>query len=98
VLDQALADQELFPARTADALAVMLTTPPTEASSPAALLSMTGQRPIQRPKDREEPQECCSGKKQCHTLNNLLVLTETCHVSFLSHTWQGRPLTRALQS
>jgi hypothetical protein len=42
VLNQALADQELLPARTADDLAALLTTPPTEASMPSALFFMMG--------------------------------------------------------
>ena len=41
VLNRALADQELLPARTADDLATMLT-PPTEAPAPAALFFMMG--------------------------------------------------------
>ena len=42
VLNQALADQERLPARTADDLAARLTTPPTEASAPSSLFFMTG--------------------------------------------------------
>src|SRR6266498_89097 len=42
VLNQALADQELLPARTADDLAARLTTPPTEASAPSSLCCMMG--------------------------------------------------------
>ena len=42
VLNQALADQELLPARTADDLTAMLTMPPSEASAPAALFFMMG--------------------------------------------------------
>jgi hypothetical protein len=42
VLNQALADQELLPARTADDLAAMLMTPPTEASAPSSLFFMMG--------------------------------------------------------
>ena len=42
VLNQALADQELLPARTADDLAALLTTPPTEASAPSSLFFMMG--------------------------------------------------------
>jgi hypothetical protein len=42
VLNQALADQELLPARTADDLTAMLTTPPIEASAPFALFFMMG--------------------------------------------------------
>jgi hypothetical protein len=42
VLNQALADQELLPARTADELAARLTTSPTEVSAPSALFFMIG--------------------------------------------------------
>jgi len=42
VLNQALADHELLPARTADDLAARLTTPPTEASAPSSLCCMMG--------------------------------------------------------
>ena len=42
VLNQALADQKLLPARTADDLTAMLTTPPSEASAPSALFFMMG--------------------------------------------------------
>jgi hypothetical protein len=42
VLNQALADQELLPARTADDLTAMLTTPPIEASAPSSLFFMMG--------------------------------------------------------
>jgi hypothetical protein len=42
VLNQALADQELLPARTADDLAAMLRTPSTKAAAPIALFFMMG--------------------------------------------------------
>jgi Helix-turn-helix of DDE superfamily endonuclease len=42
VLNQALVDQELLPARTADDLAARLTTPPTEAAAPSSLFSRMG--------------------------------------------------------
>src|SRR5438128_8152060 len=42
VLNQALPDQALLPARTADDLATMLTTPPTEAPSPPPLSRRMG--------------------------------------------------------
>jgi DDE superfamily endonuclease len=48
------------------------------------------ERPIQRPKDPEEQQEYYSGKQKCHTLKNLLVIKETCHMCFLSVTYEGR--------
>lgn len=46
-------------------------------------------RPIHRPTDPEEPQAYDSGKKKCPTRNNLLVINETCHICFLSHTDEG---------
>jgi hypothetical protein len=42
VLNHALADHALLPARTADDLATMLTTPPTETPAPAPLFFMMG--------------------------------------------------------
>ena len=42
VLNQALADQGLLPARTADDLAALLTTSPTDASAPSSLFFMMG--------------------------------------------------------
>jgi hypothetical protein len=42
VLNQAIADQELLPARTADAFAAMLATQPTDGSSPAPLCGPMG--------------------------------------------------------
>jgi hypothetical protein len=48
------------------------------------------ERPIQRPKDPEEQEEYYSGKKKHHTLKNLLVINERCHMAFLSHTYEGK--------
>jgi hypothetical protein len=48
------------------------------------------ERPIQRPKAPEDQQEYYSGKKKGHTLKNLLVISETCHICFLSLTYEGR--------
>ena len=54
------------------------------------------ERPIQRPKDPEEQQEYYSGKKKCHTLKNLLVINETCHVCFLSYTCEGKASDKSI--
>ena len=54
------------------------------------------ERPIHRPRDPEEPQEYDSGKQQCHTLKNLLVITATCHIGFLSHTCEGKASDKSL--
>ena len=48
------------------------------------------ERPIQRPKDPEEQQEHYSGKNKGHTLKNLLVIDEPCHMGFLSATYKGK--------
>jgi hypothetical protein len=54
------------------------------------------ERPIQRPKDPEEQQEYYSGKKKCHTLKNLVVINETCHICFLSHTCEGKASDKSM--
>jgi hypothetical protein len=54
------------------------------------------ERPIQRPKDSEEQPEYYNGKKKCHTLKNLLLINETCHVCFLSHTCEGKASEKSL--
>jgi hypothetical protein len=48
------------------------------------------ERPIPRPKDPEEQEDYSSGKKKRHTLNNRLVINETCHIGFLSLTCEGK--------
>ncbi len=54
------------------------------------------ERPIHRPKDPEDQQEYYSGKKKCHTLKNLLVINETCHICFLSHTCEGKASDKSI--
>jgi len=54
------------------------------------------ERPIQRPKDPEEQEEYDRGKKKRHTLKNLLVINETCHISFLSHTYEGKASEKSM--
>jgi len=48
------------------------------------------ERPLHRPTDPEEQQEYDSGKQKCHTVKNLLVINETCHICGLSHTCEGK--------
>jgi hypothetical protein len=48
------------------------------------------ERPIHRPNDPEDQQEYYRGKKKCHTHKNLLVINETCHMYFLSHTCESK--------
>jgi hypothetical protein len=97
VLKQALADQELLPARTAAEFAAMFETQVTDGrSTPPPFWHDGTERPIHRPKDPEEQQEYYSGKKKCHTLKNLLVINETCHLGFLSHTCEGKASDKSL--
>jgi DDE superfamily endonuclease len=37
-----------------------------------------------------------SGKKKYHTLKNIIVITETCHICFLSHTYEGKASAKSL--
>ena len=54
------------------------------------------ERPIQRPKDPEDQPEYDRGKKKCHTLKNLFVIHETCHIFFWSHTCEGKVSDKSL--
>jgi hypothetical protein len=53
-------------------------------------------RPIQRPQDPEEPPEDGRGPKHCHRRHHLLVLHETGHVCFWSHTDDGNASEKSL--
>jgi hypothetical protein len=96
VLNQALANQERLPARTAEEFAAMFKTHTTGGRSTPPFLHDGTERPIHHPADPEEQQEYHSGKKKCHTLKNLLVITETCHVCFLSHTDEGKASAKSV--
>jgi DDE superfamily endonuclease len=89
MLNQALADQELLPARTAAAFAAMFKMHATDGRATPPVWHDGTARPIHRPADPGEQQEYSSGKKNCHTLKNLLVINETCHLCFLRHTSEG---------
>jgi hypothetical protein len=54
------------------------------------------ERPIHRPTAPEEHQEDYRGKKKCHTRKNLLVIPETWHLCFLSHTCEGKASDKSL--
>ena len=97
VLNQALAQQELRPARNTDELAVMLAAKRTEdvPRSPPFWHDDT-ERPINRPTDPEDQQDYDSGKKKCQTIKNLLVIHETCHICFLSATYAGKAHEKSL--
>jgi hypothetical protein len=54
------------------------------------------ERPSHRPTDPEAQQAYYSGKKKCHTVTNLLVINETCHIGFLSHTCAGKAADQSM--
>lgn len=47
------------------------------------------ERPINRPSDPDEQRFHYSGKKKQHTLKNLLLIADTCWITFLSTTYEG---------
>jgi hypothetical protein len=47
-------------------------------------------RPLPRPADPEDQQDDYSGQKKCHTITTLLVIDATCHLCFLSATYEGK--------
>jgi len=97
VLNQALANQHLLPARTADELAGLFARQEADGATTAPFFLHEGtERPIQRPQDPEDQQEYYSGKKKRHTLKNVLVSNETCHIFFLSATSEGNASDKSL--
>jgi len=96
VLNQALAAQELLPARTADALAVMRAQQPPEGSSTAPLVGLMGPNARSSAQSPQEQQEYDSGKKKGHTLKNLLVINEAGHICFLSYTCEGKASDKSI--
>jgi DDE superfamily endonuclease len=54
------------------------------------------ERPLHRPTDPEDQQAYDRGKKKSHTIKNLLVLNEACHVCFLRETYAGKAHDQSL--
>jgi hypothetical protein len=54
------------------------------------------ERPIHRPTDPEDQQDYDSGKKKCHTVKNLLIIDETCHIYCLRDTVEGKEHDKSL--
>jgi len=91
VLNQTFAHQEWLPARTADDLAAWLAAERTPGMpTPPPFWQDGTERPLHRPTDPEEQQAYSSGKQKCHPVKNLLVIGESCHVGFLSDTYEGK--------
>jgi hypothetical protein len=91
VLNPALADRALLPAHTADDLATMLAVPRTEAHAPSPLVFMMGPNdPSSVRKTLKISTSITVASKKGHTIKNLLVITETRHMCFLSAPSEGR--------
>jgi hypothetical protein len=87
VLQTALADLEMKPAREAGHLAEN----EAVAAEPADWLLDGSERRRQRPKDKEKQKEHYSGKKKTHTDKNLLLVNgQTNRVVYLSQTQPGK--------
>lgn len=48
------------------------------------------ERPINRPKDKEDQKMYYSGKKKQHTVKNNVIIDETCKILFLTSTCEGK--------
>ena len=48
------------------------------------------ERPINRPKDKEDQKTYYSGKKKQHTVKNNIIIDETCKILFLTSTCEGK--------
>ena len=97
VLNQALADQERLPARTAAAFAAMFATHATDGRSPHPPVWHDGtERPLHRPTAPEDQQDYYRGKKKCHTIKTRRVIDETCRICFLSATSEGKAHDKSL--
>ena len=96
VLNQALADQERLPARTADDLVAMLTTPQIEVCPSSLFFTMGPNDQSSVRKTRRSSKSITVVRRNAHTLKNLLVIDQTCHVCFLSHTCEGKASDKSI--
>jgi hypothetical protein len=85
ILNQALADAEVLPARVPEALQIS-----QEQEAGDVYFHDGTERPIPRPKDKVKQQQYYSGKKKRHTLKNLVVITALCYILFLTLTCEGK--------
>jgi hypothetical protein len=92
ILNRALADQQVLPARTTSELAAQLQTDttPIDPEAPPFFCHDGTERPIHRPKDDDEQEDYYSGKKKDHTIKNVVIIDATGAIRFLSATYAGR--------
>jgi hypothetical protein len=88
VLNQALAQAEMLPAREAEA--VVWTDATVQEDSVAVYFHDGTERAIPRPRKPEEQQQYYSGKKKRHTIKNNVIINAECRIIFLSRTCEGK--------
>jgi hypothetical protein len=85
VLNQALGDDQQLPEREPAKLEAILT------ACPSLEFIIDGtERPLNRPKDKEDRKTYYSGKKKAHTLKNNVITQRGGKVLFLSDTYEGK--------
>jgi DDE superfamily endonuclease/Helix-turn-helix of DDE superfamily endonuclease len=85
VLNQALESDQQLPEREPAKLEAVLT------SCPSLEFIIDGtERPLNRPKDKEDRKTYYSGKKKAHTLKNNVITQRGGKVLFLSDTYEGK--------
>lgn len=83
ILNQALADLNDLPARDAEGFH-------PEDEQELYFFHDGTERPISRPKDKDDQKEYYSGKKKRHTVKNIVVSTPDGRILFLSSTCEGK--------
>lgn len=91
ILNQALGYEKQLPERSPARLEQVL----SECPSLEFLIDGT-HRPMNRPQDRDQQQDHYSGKKKCHTVNNVVITERGGKVKFLSDTYAGRVHDKAI--
>lgn len=80
-LQQALTVLGALPARTAEELQI---------TAPQIYFQDGTERAIPRPKDQEHQRFYYSGKQKCHTIKNVVLITEQCQIVLLTLTCEGK--------
>jgi hypothetical protein len=92
ILERALANQRVLPARTTAAFVAQLQADatPIDPEAPPFFCHDGTERPVARPKDGDEQAIYYSGKKKDHTIKNVVIVDATGAIRFLSATYAGR--------
>jgi len=90
LLNRALAARGELPAREAAEFASRLEPDPKEKAKDIIFFHDGTERPVVRPKDKEQQKLYYSGKKKHHALKNIVLGHINCKVMFLSRTGEGK--------